>query len=324
MDSREARRNSHRTFRDTNMTTPQVVFNVGMKGFFKIEAIRPDGTRRLLADWFPNIITNNGLNLWTTTTQYINFCQVGAGNSTPLVTDTALASFIAGTVNPTIDRNINGLAPPYYSYLRNVYRFTAGVAAGNLSEVGVGAQNNGNLFSRALIVDGGGNPTTITVLGDEVLDVTYELRMYPKVTDTVSVIVLDGVNYTATIRPASILTESSWRMAVPGNNPNFFTGGGGTVAYPAASVLGPITGIPTGSTSADQATVSSAAYITNSYYRDVTLSFNLNDGNRAGGTGAMLFYSSPGQYQIGYSPAIPKDNTKILSIVVRFAWARQP
>src|SRR5690606_39029584 len=55
-------------------------------------------------------------------------------------------------------------------------------SAGNLSEVGIlRSSTTGPLWSRALILDGQGNPTTITVLPDDFLTCYYTLRiMIPK------------------------------------------------------------------------------------------------------------------------------------------------
>ena len=148
-------------------------------GWFKIEATRPDGTRRVLADWFPNLILNGGLDRMGANPDYLSWCQVGSGSTAPVAAQTALVNRIAGT--STQQNNVSGAqaSAPYYGWYRRTYRFAQGVAAGNLSEVGVGWATSGSLFSRALILDGGGSPTTITVLSDEVLDVTYELRRYP-------------------------------------------------------------------------------------------------------------------------------------------------
>src|SRR5690606_4774599 len=62
------------------------------------------------------------------------------------------------------------------------HQFGQGQAAGNLSEIGIQhTSTSGPLWSRALILDGQGNPTTITVLPDDFLTCYYTLRiMIPK------------------------------------------------------------------------------------------------------------------------------------------------
>ena len=108
-------------------------------------------------------------------------------------------------------RSINSTSPYYISHIVE-YHFAIGAAAGNLSELGVGWASSGTtLFSRALILDSGGTPTTITVLSDEYLYVTYEHRFYPSETDATGSIVFTGNiggTYTYTLRPAQIDSTS--------------------------------------------------------------------------------------------------------------------
>ena len=91
----------------------------------------------------------------------------------------ALDNFIASTTNQQRSSEIsNTTTAPYYYGGRITWRFGQGIAAGNISEVGLG-WGNSNLWNRALIKDANGNPTTITVLSDEYLDVVSEIRVYP-------------------------------------------------------------------------------------------------------------------------------------------------
>ncbi len=91
---------------------------------------------------------------------YMSTCMVGSGNAAPAETDTALQAR-ASTSNINVQSN-NSNVSPRYGWRRRTFRFAAGAAAGNLSEVGVGWTTTA-VFSRALILDGSGNPTTITV-----------------------------------------------------------------------------------------------------------------------------------------------------------------
>lgn len=63
-----------------------------------------------------------------------------------------------------------------FGWSRSVRAFPRGAAAGNISELTVGGRSG--ILSRVLVKDALGNPTTITVLSDEVLTVTWELRRY--------------------------------------------------------------------------------------------------------------------------------------------------
>lgn len=52
----------------------------------------------------------------------------------------------------------------------------------------------------------------------------------------------------------------------------------------------------------------------------------LNDSNLSGGIRSILILSNSGvcRYQIQFDPAIPKDNTKVLSLTIQHSWARRP
>ena len=288
-------------------------------GWFKIEATRPDGTRRVLADWFPNLILNGGLDRMGANADYLDWCQVGSGSTAPVATQTALVNRIAGT--NTVQSSVGGAqaSAPYYGWFRLTYRFAQGVAAGNLSEVGVGWATSGSLFSRALILDGGGSPTTITVLSDEALDVTYELRRYPGTVDLTGTVVLDGVTHNWVSRVAGVTDGLVWAGtgAMALNAAQSFNGDIGAVTASAPSGTSGILSVTT------------LAYSSGSYTRATTVSAGLNDSNLSGGIRSILITSyfvgtGAGRYQIQFNPAIPKDNTKVLSLTIQHTWARRP
>lgn len=289
-------------------------------GWFRIEAVRPDGTRRLLADWFPNLILNQGLDmlgaLSSETSGHMTACQVGSSNTAPANTQTALLAYVAGTATITESNSGFESTPPYYGWARRTYRFGQGVAAGNLSEVGVGRTTSGNtLFSRALILDGEGDPTTITVLSDEFLDVTYELRQYPATVDVTGSLIISGVDYDYVVR-AMLVTSGNWtRAADPFDvvfaSYNTYTG-----------PLGPITGNPAGQ-AAGNGSVTYLSYTPGNYYRDTKIVWSIADGNASGGVGAIGYTTGRGAFQVSFDPPIPKDATKILEIVMRTSWARK-
>lgn len=285
-------------------------------GWFKIEATRPDGTRRVLADWFPNLILDGGLDRMGANIGYLNWCQVGSGSTAPVATQTALVNRIAGT--NTAQANVSGAqaSAPYYGWARRTYRFEQGVAAGNLSEVGVGWATSGSLFSRALILDGSGSPTTITVLSDEALDVTYELRRYPGTVDLTGTVVLDGVTHNWVSRAAGVTAAGVWAGtgAMVLNFAQSFNGNIGAVTTPS----------PSGTSGSLTAT--DLAYSSGSYMRAATVSAGLGDSNLAGGIRSIIVtsYAGVGRYQIQFDPAIPKDNTKVLSLTIQHTWARRP
>ena len=123
-------------------------------------------------EWFKNIVLDTGLNQMSVGT-WIDRVRVGSGNSTPVASQTQLDNTIASTTT------VLTTTSPYYVAAKRTYRFAEGVAAGNISEVGCGWGAGLALWNRALVKDLNGDPTTITVLSDEFLDVIVEVRYYP-------------------------------------------------------------------------------------------------------------------------------------------------
>lgn len=116
----------------------------------------------------------------------IKACVVGEGTTTPTEADTTLADYQAQTATLqafTVD--LNATVSPRYARKNYTFRFGEGVAAGNISEVGLVPSSYGGtvnasapLISRALVKDGGGLPITMTVLSDEFLDVVFRMTWY--------------------------------------------------------------------------------------------------------------------------------------------------
>lgn len=296
-------------------------FSVRPQGYFKLST----NLRGQIAE-FPNLILNSGLNLLATHNSYIEYCFVGTGNTPPTVNDTNMESFVASTNIKTI--NIGGVSTsaPYYSYQRIVFRFNAGATVGNLAEVGVGVSSSGNriLFCRTLIKDSFGNPTTITLLPDEILEVTYELRHYVPVGDSTGTITLTGNiggTYDYILRPSKV---TSYHQSV-------FTGWSGDMnyrfnyhsfTYAYSGGLGPITGSPTGSY--EKPTSSKAeSYVTDTYSAAVTYFFGVDAGNIPGGIKSIGFVMGTGCYQVEFTPPIPKTNQDSLSLTFGYSWARK-
>lgn len=294
-------------------------------GYYKLEGVKigPDGKerRRTIADWFPNLITDFGLNGWGTLSlaQMTTNCRVGAGTATPAFGNTTLGAQIgATTVVSSGFAATSQATPPYYYSQTATWRFNPGVAAGNLSEVGNGRTATGaDLFSRALILDGAGNPTTITILADEYLDVTYQVRDYMPTADVPYSIVISGVTYSGIMRRANVDTVmfSTSNVAGCDNGVNAVT------AYNGA--IGAVTSAPAGTNTA--ISVNNLGYANNSYQMDFGGTAALTQMNLAGGITAIMVRTSFGYFQFSISPAIPKDANKTLALVFRCGpWARYP
>lgn len=155
-----------------------ISLNIGLTSFFKFIVKKKDGRKVSETPWIKNLVLDNGLEKCAKG-EYIQRLYIGTGNSTPIPTQTQLDSIAAYTTSrisiSQAGRNID--VPPYYSYSRTQWRFNTGAAVGNMSEIGLG-YDDGTLYNRALIKDINGNPTTITILNDEYLDVVVECREY--------------------------------------------------------------------------------------------------------------------------------------------------
>lgn len=160
---------------------------------FKLVVHKGDGRPVRETAWFNNIVLDSGLNRMAVGT-WIDRCCVGNANTTPNVLQTQLGNFLASTMwQSTTNTGIQTSIAPYYRHASVTWRFDEGVAAGNISEVGLG-WGDSNLWNRALIKDINGNPTTITVLNDEYLDVVSEVRSYPRMNSSGSFNLLDKNN----------------------------------------------------------------------------------------------------------------------------------
>ncbi len=288
-------------------------------GRFKLEAYKLDGSHRVVADWFDNLILDAGLDRIGAGAP-ITHCMVGSGSAAPANGQTALGTQIAST-STVQSTTTNVELASGYSYLRKTFRFGVGAAAGNLSEVGTGWSSL-LCFSRALIVDGGGAPTTITILADEILDVTYELRFYWPTVDVVDEVVLDGVTYDFTLR-ASNVGSGYVRLA------NFDTGGASIGASSAQgyhsgslAALGDLTTIPGGTQNVQNlGTAVVGAYSNGTFYRDYRISANTSQ--MIVPISALRLNSPFGDFKVGFDPVIPKSNTNTLTFDIRITWARR-
>jgi hypothetical protein len=298
-----------------------------MKGQFRLIVRTAEGNVRRDTGWFDNLILDSGLNKMGTATP-ISGAAIGTDATAPNVADTGLiaqakwTTTLVGSVTKS-----NAGSSPYAASAVWTYRFAIGDLNGNYAEVGVGWATGSNMFSRALILDGGGSPTTITVGATEQLDVMYTLKFYPPLVDTSQSIVIDGNTTTVTGRASYVTSTSYWspNCTYP---PQASSSGGGVSCAVTDGVLGAITATITGTNSyCDGA--STAAYSNGSYTRTCTYTFSLTAGNVTGGIDACYMHwaalgSGPamGSFQYGFSVPIAKDNTKTLALSFSIAWAR--
>lgn len=306
-----------------DLIVPTELPRTRIAGFYKLEARKADGRMRPLTGWFPNLITNGGLDMLGIATNFLGVCAVGSGNTAPSFTDTALQSLIASTSTTNFQVPGAQSSSPYYGSLTTQYAFAIGAAAGNLSEVGVGTGAT-SLFSRALILDGGGSPTTITVLSSEALYVTYQFNQYVPLSDVTGTIVISGTSYGYTLR-ARNATNTSWAAQVSDSPGIYFPNGSAAPVF--NGTLGTITSSGPSGASAQASSVANNAYSAGSYTLSGTVTYGLTAGNVTGGVTAASFQfgttsGSRGLYQIGFGTAIPKDGSHVLTLSYSNSWAR--
>lgn len=276
----------------------------------------------IIAKDHKNMILNSGLDALGKSS-FMNLCKVGTSNVAVSDTQTDLVAPIATSTSPSTNpiQMFTGrqTESPYYSWGRKVYRFNQGVAAGNLAEVGV-TTGGSSLFSRALIVDALGKPTVLTILDDEWLDVTYEVRFYQELVDKNLSLTLDGQEYSVIVRPANITGS------VAGYNNYFnhicsYTSPNSQVAYFSGDI-GTIFSNPSGTSGNSNEPTSYSNYTDSSYERTIISSSSLDKNNIDGGIKSALIRTDKCNWQVSFTPSIPKDSFKILIINFTFSWGR--
>lgn len=301
-----------------------------LAGYYKIDRVVNPGTaleyKVPIIEWFPNLILNTGLDLFgfipSGIPYYMTYCRVGSGNDTPTVSDLELESQLGYTSTVQSTSQGNSSSPLYYRWAQLVYRFGPGVATGNISEVGVGSHhiNSGTLFSRALILDSYGNPTTITKLSDETLDVTYEFRVYPRTSDFTGSVTLTGnkgATYNYTGRTALASTPMQVYLGKPNNliivslSIQTYTGS-----------LGTITNVPSTPISGGSSTNTASSYTNGTFNLNTTHTFDLNVSNHASGIKSLQIQGTQANWQIEFNTAIMKTSSDVLVLNLNTSWGR--
>lgn len=306
---------------------------LGVEGWFTLQAHNRAG--RLLREHkfkaeretgpFHNLILNQGMDRLTTNpgAQTYSNCLVGVGTLAPAVTQVNLSNFVAnigGTVGQSAG---NAGAPTYYSWRRLSWTSTiGGIPANNLTEIGVGSSstNNGNLFSRELIRDASGVPVAFPIANDEQLTVTYELRVYPPLTDTLAEINISGVVHN-TITRAAVLTGVLWQpTGATGNSNNFQTAAASSqTAYSGELPELLSTSNPVGNLG-NSSSVSNSVYTPGTYTRDIFATWAIGSGN--GDIRTVRRSLGLGAFNVRYDPPISKTNEQTLMLPQRIIWAR--
>lgn len=308
---------------------PSIELQALVAGHFILETVGPDGELRNRLE-FDNLITDTGLTeIWSSPTDgfgvsyLFGACVVGTGNTTPAKTDNQLANWLATKSNGQYTTNLTYVAgPPAYWKSVATYQFATGVAAGNLTEIGIYPWNKtkADLLSRALIVDGSGNPTTLVVEADEILNVTYEFRVYQNLSDIVGTFVSDGVTYDTVIRVSDIDTVPRMWAAMANESR-------GIQAFSGA--LGSVTSQPSGAIGSAGAGTGASNFILtgDTASIDINFVFDVNTANTADGIKALYVFTNFHKFQISFidpitGKGIPKVLGEQMSCTFRYSWSR--
>lgn len=314
------------------MSDNTIKLHDSFEGFYEIQIVKEDGTLKEgsgLNVPFKNLITNAGLdrvgdaNLQHTLGYGV--CKVGTGATIPSVFDTALSAQTGSASGSGSAKTpvINSTTLPYSTTLEYTYTFNVGAVSGNLSEVGIFTPSS-VMWSRSLIKDSNGNPTTISILPTEQLKVVYTLVRYlpSEKTGTVSI----SVNGTPTsfdyvLRPANLQTSTTtyWNSDV---------GRGTTALYTSETqTLGGITEAPSGTSKWNVGT--SPGYVAGTYSINEVYTLGISDAVYTTGIGSMCYGGEYATYadaycgfQISFTPKIPKTATQSLTLTFQRTWGR--
>ena len=283
-----------------------------MKGSYTLRLLRKG---RVVAERsFDNIITNGGLErLMNGAGAALTTCYVGTGTSAPAVGNTTLATPLASTSTSVGATTANAGTAPYKNTYTKLFEFPLGAVVGNVTEIGVGWGSG--LFSRALVLDGGGSPTALTVTASDILQVTYKIEQTPGVTSTTGSFLLNGSSLGYTARIINVTQNAFSYMATNGYmNPSFWAG-----VYETGTLAAITDAAPTGA-GAGMNSSTNAAYTSGTYERSATISFALANGNFAGGIGSMVVVVGNGwTYHIVFASPIMKTASQTLSLGVKYS-----
>jgi hypothetical protein len=292
-----------------------------LAGQYRLRTYKEDGTQVRDTGWFDNLLLDQGLDQIGSVFNYNVFGPflfrmgcVGTGSTAPTTADTQLESWLASAGNGENYSNYGYTAgPPSYWWSKVSCRFGTGVAAGNLTEVGMGEQLATNigtaLFSRALILDGAGNPTTLVVASDEILDLSYEFRVYPDTTTNVQTININGTDYTFT-----------WDILNPTTAPQIYyayVNDTGIFRSCSFTLNRNISGNSTASV-----TPSSSGYTLGTYTRTYSGTFAQADAAWSEGIKWLDIGTRHGSQRAVISPILHKTNVQYLSITMNVSWSR--
>lgn len=326
-------------------------FRIGIGGLYQLETqrvLKRDdygnpvelSEPEVIVPWYHNNITAVGLDMLGSGDggDKLAYCRIGTGNTAPADTDVGLAAQVGYAITAGANHNTVGLAlDGSYIYRRVVKQFAAGSINGlNLAEVAFAPQSTGNVFSRELIRDAGGNPITITLDGDEILSVLYELRYYLPANDATVAATIDGSPNTVTIRYCKL--EAQLLRFAPSIGIPFSLRRDIYNEYSMQGVARESNTLPSASVGWNYSTpvpstITYPTYVAGSYTKKATLNYAIGDANFATGIGSIfvghLESGGDSRYDInwpavGYAFAtkLNKTSARKATVTISISWAK--
>lgn len=311
--------------------------NMGMAGEFRVVVKRANGSTRIDTGYQKNLILNQGLDFFGggNGSNMMAYCVIGSGNSQPVYTqnklDTAIKGVTGATFSTKYDYDASRDGNLYKTNRVCKYSFT-GLNNVNISEVGLASTYSSAttyfLCTRALIKDSQGNPTTITVLSGEILEIYYKLwAIYDTTDKTGTFNLLNGVG-------GSVAYNYTAKLAVVGNARYKDIGSPISLSFAGidystsllSSDIVSVTSYPTTGMVFYSDSISSwSAYSQGSYRITSMQVLTASQGNA--NIRANVIGTSLGAYQIRFGSVaddspITKTNTQTLSIPIEFSWGR--
>lgn len=292
-------------------------------GLFQFE-VRKSGTDKLVqkTGWMPNLVLDQGLDFMATE-YWFQGCAVGTDGSKPYVTQSGLGAQFAYKKNPeSTGWGIYNKDGVLYYWLRKRFRFAAGTFnKTTLAEVAI-LSNSIKCWNRALITDTDGKQSTITLLSDEYLDVTCEVRCYINLEDVTGVVNVVDKNNVALMaldtitRPASIKYGDS--LARDLNSPMSYWVRDNRASL-GKNTLGDINSVVNDAFCSNS---SVQPYVSGSYQCTADILFGLDTANntdyRVFSTGNQYYPS----WQVGFSAPIRKNSSQMFIFRVTLSWGR--
>jgi hypothetical protein len=302
---------------------------VAIEGYVTVELIEAHSGRVKFKSQYKNVITDAAINAWFANdfiSSMRTWCAVGTGSTAPAAGQTSLVSEYNTPVTRTNSNGGVGDAEAFvvsgttgYNYHRRTRVFTETQVNGNLTEFGFfSASSGGTMFARQLFKDSMGNPVVITKTALDQLRITHEIRLWEMDADETYTVTIGGVVYDTTERIGGSQT-TMWRP-----HDGFNTFGTPSCQLTTLQTLSARTSYQAGT---GPTTTTKQAYTNGNFYRDVIHTWDPPTANFTTAPAGVGYCrhgvdSTAYQFQNNFTPKIPKDNTKRLTLNIRYTMAR--